>query len=473
MPDHIDYNDNIVENEDTVPEFQAWAAYTVAKPKEWYCWLRLILVVVVLFLLPLSTKYAAGLPRFATLFLVVGLISGARFFLDAGSIIKEHGSMSNIDLSNENDSNDPDAERKAKAMIARARATEIMGKISSSSRIWLWIIIFTVVSVYFFYAVSTYANGEGPQPQTRRPPIRLLNDFYYPGQSDVLYPTCTLGKGYEFPGRDETRMVDYNMLGALGYETQNVSDYILDKWFQEVDLFVDETSLVAQWKEDSGNTFSQVSFKLFSMPSQPKFGVVSIRGTETPADRLMNSQIYMSSVLTQVMEYLIPFGWIFAPIYPDLVAITNWIGSEQLVDSNYYSVVTDFVNDLVVGNYTYEGKTFDTLRVTGVSLGGGLAMIVGAQTGAYAVSFAGPTPVLGRKTFLPELSLEQINTRVINVDPDNDFVSSIGGEVRNTQHIICRDWPAEYTKCHSFWKQLCEFSPQLWVSGSPCCLFLQ
>ena len=252
-----------------------------------------------------------------------------------------------------------------------------------------------------------------------------------------------------------------------GYETTNITDYVLDKWFEEEDFFVDETPLVNQWKADTDNSNTPVSFKLFSVPSQPGFGVISIRGTETSPDRLLNAQLYMASVFTQFMELLIPWGWIFNSIYPDLIQITSWIGSEQLRDFNYYSLLVDFVNDLTIENYNYEGKTFDTLNVVGVSLGGGLAMIVGSETSAHAIGFAGPTPVLARKTLDPPVTLDEIDSSNINVVPDTDFVSRIGGAIRNTQHIQCRTWEAEHASCHSFWRQMCEFLYSCGSQGRP------
>lgn len=62
-------------------------------------------------------------------------------------------------------------------------------------------------------------NGIGPDPTTGRPPIRVVDDFYYPPQPDVSYPLCKLHKGYSFPGREnDTRITDYNFLAANSYE---------------------------------------------------------------------------------------------------------------------------------------------------------------------------------------------------------------------------------------------------------------
>ena len=139
---------------------------------------------------------------------------------------------------------------------------------------------------------------------------------------------------------------------------------------------------------------------------------------------------------------------------------------------------TEFVNDLLLNDYSPSpnGKRFDWLRTTGVSLGGGLALITGAQTDAYAFAFSGPNPTLARKTWNPPISLNNLKERVINIKPENDFVSSIGDVVPNYQLVRCRDWPAREHNCHSFWRIFCEY---MYTCGSPsgkqmvaCCVTL-
>ena len=180
---------------------------------------------------------------------------------------------------------------------------------------------------------------------------------------------------FGIPGLDNTYALDYNLLGGIAYETPEMATYVMDKWFLEAGLAVDETDFVTQWRKYSGNELNQVSFKLFSFPSLPGVGILSIRGTETPIDRLNNAQMYLGTALGMVVRALMPFSWLWNPVYPDLLQTTSWVASDQLQKSEYYRVTTDFVNDLLVDGYSVNGKTFQWLRSTGVSLGGGLALI--------------------------------------------------------------------------------------------------
>lgn len=164
----------------------------------------------------------------------------------------------------------------------------------------------------------------------------------------------------------------------------------------------------------------------------------------------------MASIFTQVVRSFIPLNWLWSEIYDDLVASIAWLGSDQLEEAAYYKVTTSFVNDLLHNGYAYNGKIFDTLRITGVSLGGGLAMITGAQTDAHAVGISGINPVLGRLTFDPPLSKEDINTKIFNVHPYGDFKSEIGELPRLHETIECRKTePTDVESspnCHSFYR---------------------
>jgi len=68
------------------------------------------------------------------------------------------------------------------------------------------------------------------------------------------------------------------------------------------------------------------------------------------------------------------------PILPDLIKVISFVESRAIRDVAYYKVTTKFVNDILSG---YADKGIEKIYVTGASLGGGLAVITGAQTEAY------------------------------------------------------------------------------------------
>jgi len=70
-------------------------------------------------------------------------------------------------------------------------------------------------------------------------------------------------------------------------------------------------------------------------------------------------------------------------------------------------------SSLILAGYSKEfGYDFSNLRVTGVSLGGGLAIITGAQTDAYTVAISGLGATLSREALDPPIELEKLNAQV-------------------------------------------------------------
>jgi lipase ATG15 len=82
------------------------------------------------------------------------------------------------------------------------------------------------------------------------------------------------------------------------------------------------------------------------------------------------------------------------------------IESESIKQASYYKYTGAFVNFIRDQPDTYQG-----VAITGHSLGGGLAIITGAQTGVPAVALSGPNAMLSRKSFDPPVSVEDLNTK--------------------------------------------------------------
>ena len=127
-------------------------------------------------------------------------------------------------------------------------------------------------------------------------------------------------------------------------------------------------------------------------------------------------------------------------------------------------MTTSFVNDVLA---SYGGATYDTLRVTGASLGGGLAIITGAQTGAAAVAISGLGAELSRHTLNPPVTVADINERVFNFIPDRDYIARIGGRPRQHQEAQCTAPTSSLFGCHSMWRSVCEITYRCGSNGRP------
>jgi len=201
----------------------------------------------------------------------------------------------------------------------------------------------------------------------------------------------------------------------------------------------------------TGSTKIPVSYKLLSVPNIPGFGIVAIRGSETSWDWLVNMQLWSSSALVQAIKWCIPFGWIWHPILAYIVNIVHFIESSSLAEVAYYVETTKFVNDMLETN-------FDVLQVTGASLGGGLAIITGAQTEANAIAISGLGANYIRHSIIPQVTQEQLDTRVFNFIPQRDIIARIGGRAMLYQEAQCSAPESSLFGCHSMWRSICELS---------------
>mmetsp|Transcript_846 Transcript_846/g.1756 ORF Transcript_846/g.1756 Transcript_846/m.1756 type:complete len:145 (+) Transcript_846:79-513(+) len=138
-------------------------------------------------------------------------------------------------------------------------------------------------------------------------------------------------------------------------------------------------------------------------------------------------RLWSAAGLAQVVKWVMPYGWIWDPILPDLIYFANWVESSTIASVSYYKTTTQFVNDVLAGYGKNDGYDFSNLRVTGASLGGGLAIITGAQTQAFAVAISGLGATLSRETFDPPIELEKLNSHTFNFIPERDYIARIGG----------------------------------------------
>jgi hypothetical protein len=155
----------MVDSDETV--YKIWQTYTVSKPKEWYCWLRLGLDIILLFLYPLISMFVAGAYKNATTFLVLGFFSFMRIYFDASWILSELGSISNVDLVAEDKVENvmgglAGESTKNRDLFRRARASEVMGKITRSRALgrWMWIFGLFALLVFGMLLQSQDVSGE-------------------------------------------------------------------------------------------------------------------------------------------------------------------------------------------------------------------------------------------------------------------------------------------------------------------------
>jgi len=474
---------NIMESRNKIKEkeqttmFQLWETVRITQPRPWVSYLGIVCEFAFLLLWPVITLFTGKNYNIAAIFLIFAIFSFLRVYFDASTLLAELGCLDNIEV--QKDSHLPSQKRGLqrmftrrslvgpdKTLVKKARMSEIIGDITRSTSVgrWMWVFGLLIFVCFLLFVSALGSDDVQPGQRADRPPIVLVDDFYYPGeQGSLQYPSCKLSKGFQIPGGGDSMLGDYAFMSALAYERTQVTGYLLPQWFGEGGA-VDQAELVGAWRIQNDNMDNPVSFKLFTFPPQPGFGVVSIRGSETSWDWLVNMQLWSASGLAQTVKWLLPYGWIWDPFLDELVYFVNWVQTNTIKKVSYYRVTTAFVNDLFT---EYGRDSYDTLRVTGASLGGGLAIITGAQTNAPAVAISGPNVELSRNTVTPPVTMDQINRNVFDFVPDRDYIVRLGGRARNAQEAECLAPNSNLFGCHSMWRSVCEIQYRCGSNGRP------
>lgn len=465
--------------------FQVWETVTITNPRPWYCWTRLAFEVVFLFIGPVITLFVTENPQLAVFMIILGAFSFFRIYFDAGAILSRMGSLEAADVT----AHDGDIEQRVKqslrfwlpgasldqqksrenndhALLGKARTSEVLGRITHSPYVPRWAMIFVVfaivVVVLFLRAASTM--GGNAKPSEGRPPIVFANNFEYPGLSDQLkYGSCNLPADNFTTPEGGFTLVDHTLFSILGYEDVNVTQLTLDTYFGE-GVVKDEDEYVRQYRKET-NTEGGVYYKLMSVPSSPSVGIVSIRGTETGVDTVVNAQLWLASLLAQFIQFLIPFGWLWTSTLDNLVAGVSWVESGALRSVSYYQDTTNFVNAVLEDQYG--GTPIQDIRLTGASLGGGLAVITAGQTRASAVVTSGPNIKLARNAVDPPISERDLELRTFNLVPEQDIIARIGGLTLNHQQIQCKLPGFAWMGCHSMFQSFCELQYNCGSNGRP------
>jgi lipase ATG15 len=240
---------------------------------------------------------------------------------------------------------------------------------------------------------------------------------------------------------------DYAFLAGAAYVDDEYIQAELNAWFGP-GVVIPRADLVELWRT---NVTSAVSFKLVTYPvaGVGDFAYVLIRGTKNPWDALTDMQLWSPAALFQVLRAMLPFGQIWDPVIPSLINLISKLESSSMSKISFYKDTTAFVLKVKAAN-------FSGVAITGHSLGGGLSIITGAQTGTPAVALSGPNAMLSRLSFDPPLTVEALNSKTFNIIPHRDLVPMIDDPAQNSQGIRCTTKQQDVVGCHTATRSLCE-----------------
>jgi lipase ATG15 len=220
-------------------------------------------------------------------------------------------------------------------------------------------VITTFVVIFLLLFLSAYHSGSNEGTDMDAP--NLLHDFRYVRQDGFAYPTCAMSAEFQIPGSPTTALADYAYMASIAYVSPKSTPAWLDDWFGE-DVAFDNVDLVTEFRKDD---HSAVHYKLITFPSKPDFAVVTIRGTSNAWDMLSDMQIWSAAFLAQVVRSIVPVGEVWNPILKSLVQMIAILQAESLRKVSFYVQTSAFVE------WLESKEMFETLRITGHSLGGG------------------------------------------------------------------------------------------------------
>mmetsp|Transcript_10578 Transcript_10578/g.16288 ORF Transcript_10578/g.16288 Transcript_10578/m.16288 type:complete len:977 (+) Transcript_10578:110-3040(+) len=432
--------------------YQVWESFRINRISDKAAWTIFVFEVVVFFIWPTITLFSVDNYAIATLFFVTGLISMVRHYFNAASVLKDIGDIGVLDEDLSNVSSRRLGEVREWDFREKARLDLIIGKISHGRRrnVWIWtfaVFVGIFCSLFLVAFQSGTSEGDRAVPEGR---VVKGSQFQYTPERILPYPTCRMGNGLAIPGNEETALADYAFLARVAYtESENgIAQQWLDEWFGAGYAF-DNFTMVNDYRNEN-DVSSAVEFKLFTFPGTgTDFAIVAIRGTSNAWDALADAQLWSAAALAQYVRAILPLGGIWTPIFENLINAVSIIESERLKEVSYYKETADFV-------YHVKDALTENVRITGHSLGGGLAFITGAQTRTPAIGLSGPNNKLSRKTFEPRISKKALDEFTFNIVPDRDPVPRIDDLSELYQRIHCTAPQNNPLDCHKVSRSVCE-----------------
>ena len=450
--------------------YQVWQTKRVTEPVVPFAWFVLLLQIVFFYVWPLSHLIRVGNPPGAIFFAILGLFHGSFYYLDASVHLRGAGNFS--DVGNKSGARVRHGGilgvESKKEWRKKSRLSQIvqMGH-DKSKRFWTGVFIglvaFFVLTVLAAFATTSNSSNSDVAGGFKNPNDQfvLVEGFEYEPHPNLPYPTCTLNMGLDISYGEasdnslvqatEATLTDYAFMANIAYVRSGGAQYLLNQWLG-VGVAKENVQTVADFKAARGLTNSVVSYKMITFANAPEFAIVSIRGTNNLFDLMADAQLWLGASLFQLLRAILPMGGLWTPILNNMVWMVSVLETESIKRVAFYTETSEFVE------YLKESGNFTTIHVTGHSLGGGLALITGAQTNTTAVGLSAPNALLSRDSFNPPISEETLDTYTFNIIPARDVIPMLDDTAELFQQIECRAPANEFYDCHTSSRSLCDLA---------------
>lgn len=296
--------------------------------------------------------------------------------------------------------------------------------------------------------VTLYPTPEYTKHQTKR---SIDRDFHIPGnalrynRSEPYYAACDwTWESYS--------LLDFALLSELAYfdDPQDGSLTSIVNQLFPGNQFV---SITSHDKVSSGPLYLEVATRDLT--------IIAIRGTDIGRlrDFMEDAKLFGEPFIFHMLSAVFPTIRFWstntaARVIEWLFELNSFFGLHE--EPEYYKPLVERVLEL--------SQTGRKVIITGHSLGGGLARIVGALTDLPSVSFSPPGLAMSHRKYSvthKDGSVTRINSRGIHgkslaVVTDHDFLAQVDHQVGLVQRIVCdKDDKAHQNSCHLLEGTIC------------------
>jgi len=226
-------------------------------------------------------------------------------------------------------------------------------------------------------------------------------------------------------------VIDFGLFAYLAYYDYGTPEFntLFNQWFNTSDW-----KITAVAPTDNLVSFIEVRSESLNL------SVVSVRGTANIADALEDLALWSEAIQLQGLSIIFPIAF----TWPDmstaiLVEVMAYLSKVLFPPGSNYDYFTE------VDKFVAQAKHNRTLYLTGHSLGGSIAKVVGARQQIPAVTYCAPGTVYSRRKF--DISLEDIETYTVTIRPTADIISHIDSMGGVVQDVLC-DTDAYFPDCH-------------------------
>eukprot|EP00434_Breviolum_minutum_P030258 symbB.v1.2.026764.t1/scaffold2701.1/size72746/2 len=259
------------------------------------------------------------------------------------------------------------------------------------------------------------------------------------------YPACRMEwrRGNRDEGK-EFQLLDLLVFAKAIYWTSN------DDVMAELGNATYNTELWPVVLEKIEDVHQVARIGVFRLPST-KTRIISIRGSSQVADWLFNADVWAPSALLSVVLYMMPFGTLFP------LSFSRQILAPDIRELLGLPPPWQQIRDKIRKTMEKSKQDGYAVLLTGHSLGGGMAQLIGSVEGIQTVTFSpvGQAVTLARVAS-SEFHMQElpIASTAVSIIPAGDIVPRIDRQSGVVQRIACTSYnPID---CHSPYQTACE-----------------